>query len=154
MDSFMQLDRFDIAILGELRKDARISWSALGEKVSLSAPAAQRRVQAMQRSGVIQYFTAILDTRAMGAAVKAFIQVKIARHDQDAADQFRNTIALYEEVESCYQITGNMDFILIVNARDIESLGDFLENKILYLPSVTDAISSIVLRSLKEHGFI
>ena len=149
----MKLDRFDIAILRILRTDARLSWSALGEKVNLSAPATQRRVQALQHSGAIRYFTAVLDTRLMGAAIKAFIQVKIARHDPDAAARFRDAIRSYNEVESCYQITGNMDFILIVNSRDIDDLGDFLESKILYLPGVKDASSSVVLKSLKEHGF-
>ena len=148
----MILDQHDIAILNRLSNDARISWAKLGESVNLSASAVQRRVQKMCDNGVIHHFQMVVDAAAMGQTVRAFVQVKIARSDASAAKAFRRAILAYREVEACYQITGNMDFILIVHARDIAAFGLFLENRILYLPGVTDATSSIVLNSLKEHG--
>lgn len=148
----MTLDRYDIAILNCLRADARMSWVQLAEQVSLSASAAQRRVQSLQEKGIIRHFTVALDHQSLGHAVRAFVQVKIARHDDKAVQQFRDAVLAYESVEACYKVSGNMDFMLNIVSEDLASFGHFLEKKILYLPSVMDAVSFIVLESLKECG--
>lgn len=148
----MTLDSFDIAILNHLRVDARISWAKLGEHISLSASATQRRVQSLEQAGIIRHFTIALDSAALGQEVRAFVQVKITRHDSQAATQFKQAVLTYPEVQACHKISGNTDFMLNVTAKDLPSFSQFLENKILYLPGVKDASSSIVLESIKEYG--
>jgi Lrp/AsnC family leucine-responsive transcriptional regulator len=148
----MELDRYDWALLNALRADGRISWIKLAEMVNLSPSATQRRAQALQEAGVIRHYSLVPDYPALGYIVQAFVRVKIDRHSADAAKEFRNAILRYSEVESCHKISGNSDFLLHVVASDLPQFAQFLENKILYLPGVNDATSSIVLESIKEAG--
>ncbi len=148
----MHLDQYDTRILNLLKSDARMSWSKLAERIHLSASAAQRRVQAMQEAGIIRYFTLAIDNMAMGQNVRAFVQVKIARHDGQATREFIDAVLTYPQVQSCHKISGNTDFMLNVLEKDLQSFSVFLEKRILYLPGVVDATSSIVLESIKEYG--
>lgn len=148
----MQLDRFDIALITALESAGRISWRELAERVNLSASACQRRVNALQDKGVIRHFTLACHYGKLGYAVRAFVQVKVARNDSTVIQQFKTAVLAYSEVLACHKITGNVDFILDVVERDLLSFGQFIENRILYLPGVIDATSAIVLEQLKEHG--
>ena len=147
----MHLDNFDQTILNILEAEGRISWRQMAERINLSASACQRRVQAMQAAGMVRHFTVACDYVKLGYEVRAFVQVKITRHDSSVTRQFKEAVLAYPEVLSCHKITGNVDFILEVVARDLRSFGVFIENKILYLPGVIDATSSIVLEDLKAH---
>ena len=148
MESYA-LDRYDISILATLQADGRMSWVELGETVSLSATAAQRRVRALQTAGVIRGFTVALDSERLGHAVQAFVSVSIERRAVDLATEFRNTVARYPEVQSCYKLTGDVDFLLNIVAADIGSFARFIERRILSLGAVRDASSAIVLETVK-----
>jgi Lrp/AsnC family transcriptional regulator, leucine-responsive regulatory protein len=148
----MHSDKFDLEILQLLGKNSRLSWRELGEKVNLSASSCQRRVQALQEKGIIRHFTTACDYVSLGFDVKAFVEVKINRHDNKVTQQFKDAVIQYPEVISCHKITGNIDFILEVIAKDLRSFGLFIEKKILYLPGVIDASSTMVLEDLKLHG--
>lgn len=143
------LDRYDVSILSALQTDGRMSWVELGEVVSLSATAAQRRVRALENAGVIAGFTVALDSERLGHAVQAFVSVSIERRAVDLAAEFRNTVTRYPEVQSCYKLTGDVDFLLDIVAADIGSYAQFIELRILSLGAVRDASSAIVLETVK-----
>lgn len=146
----MDRDSIDRKIITELRRDARISWVELSDRVSLSASACQRRVQALLDDGVITGFSARVDPRALGYDIEAYLSVRVERHDVKSATAFRRAIAGYPEVRTCRMMTGDIDFLLRVIARDVRSYGRFVEEKILSLPGVTDASTSIVLDQIKS----
>ena len=145
----MNLDGIDAKILQELQRDGRISWVELGERVNLSPSACQRRVQAMTDNGVITGFAAKVDPAAMGFEIEAYLSVRVERHDVQRAQEFRKAISRYPEVLTCRMMTGDIDFLLRVVAKDVQSYGQFVEQKILSLPGVTDASTSIVLDQIK-----
>ncbi|MDX1482136.1 MAG: Lrp/AsnC family transcriptional regulator [Woeseiaceae bacterium] len=146
----MGRDSIDRKIIAELRRDARISWVELSDRVNLSASACQRRVQALIDDGVITGFSARVDPRALGYDIEAYLSVRVERHDVKSAAEFRRAIAGYPEVRTCRMMTGDIDFLLRVIARDVRSYGRFVEEKILSLPGVTDASTSIVLDQIKS----
>lgn len=143
-------DAIDQKILEALQRDARISWVDLSERANLSASACQRRVQALIDEGVITGFSARIDPRALGYDIEAFLSVRVERHDVKSAQEFRKAIARYPEVRTCHMMTGDIDFLLRVIAKDVRSYGRFVEEKILSLPGVTDASTSIVLDQIKH----
>jgi Lrp/AsnC family leucine-responsive transcriptional regulator len=145
------LDRYDLAILAALQGDARMTWLELGEAVSLSATAAQRRVRALRDAGVIRRFTVDLSRQRLGQEVRAFVSVNVDRRDVELAERFRRTIGAYPEVQACYKLSGSVDFLLDVVASDIASYGRFLDECVLSLPGVKDASSAIVLDTIKDH---
>jgi len=143
------MDKIDERILHELQRDGRQSWVELGERVSLSASSAQRRAQAMIDAGIIERIGARINPEAMGFEVEAFVSVNVERHDVKLARNFRKAIATYPEVQDCHMLTGQVDYLLRVVAPDIKSYGRFIEEKILGMPGVKDASSSIVLDRIK-----
>ena len=143
------MDQYDKQILRELSKDGRVSWIELGERVNLSASAVQRRVQQLQSNGLIRHFSAALNNKQLGYEVRAFVEVKVERHNVELAQAFRQAMRDNPQVQSCYKLSGTVDFLLDVVAPDLESYGRFIEHSILALPGVLDARSSILLEEVK-----
>ena len=150
--TYVSVDTIDEKILRELQRDGRISWVELGERVNLSPSACQRRVQALTERGVITGFGAQINPVAMGYDIEAYLSVRVERHDVKRAQEFRKAILRYPEVLTCRMMTGDIDFLLRVIAKDVRSYGRFVEEKILSLPGVTDASTSIVLDQIKTNS--
>ncbi len=144
------LDQIDIKILRELQVDGRLSWVDLAERVNLSATACQRRVQALFDRGIIDGIQARIDPEALGYEVEAYVSVYVERSDVELARKFRKAICDYPEVQTCRMMTGQVDYLMRVIAKDLKSYGRFIEEKILRLPGVKDASSSIVLDRIKS----
>lgn len=145
------MDRYDARILSVLQQDGRISWSQLATEISLSASACQRRVEAMIDKGIIENFTINLNEKKLGHHVKAFVEVNIDRQHPDLADDFRRRAKEHPQVQACHMISGNIDFMLEVVAKDLDSFGQFIDGELLGLPAVKDASSSIVLKVVKKN---
>lgn len=145
------MDRYDARILSTLQEDGRISWSQLASKISLSASACQRRVEALVDKGVIENFTVNLNEGKLGHNVKAFVEVNIDRQDTKLAEDFRRRVRENPQVQACHMISGTIDFMLEVVAEDLDSFGQFIEGDLLSLPAVKDASSSIVLKVVKKN---
>lgn len=143
------IDNTDLKILRELQADGRIAWVELAERVALSASACQRRVQSLIERGVIESISAQINPEALGFEVQAFVSVHVDRQDVGRARKFRNLIGKCPEVIACHMLTGEVDYLLLVVAKDLRSFGRFVEEKILGMPGVKDASSSIVLDRIK-----
>jgi DNA-binding Lrp family transcriptional regulator len=143
------MDRYDAAILSELQRDGRLSWAKLAERINLSASACQRRVEALIDRGVIENFTVNLNEEALGHHVKAFVSVNIDRQNTKLAQDFRRRVREHPQVQACHMISGTIDFMLEVVARDLDAFGNFIDGELLSMPAVKDASSSIVLKLVK-----
>ena len=143
------MDKFDATILDALQVNARMSWVQLAERINLSTSACQRRVEALQRKGVIEGFTVRLNEKALGHNVKAFVTVTVDRQNPELAHEFRRWVNGQTQVKTCHMISGTSDYMLEVAATDLEAFGQFLDSELLALASVKDATSSIVLGRVK-----
>jgi len=145
------MDRYDARILSVLQQDGRISWSQLASKINLSASACQRRVEALVDKDIVENFTVNLNEKKLGHQVKAFVEVNIDRQHPDLAEDFRRRVKEHPQVQACHMISGNIDFMLEVVAKDLDSFGQFIDGELLSLPAVKDASSSIVLKVVKKN---
>ena len=144
------MDKADRKLLGLLLADGRISWKALAEQVNLSASACQRRVEALIAAGVVDRFTLRVNDARLGNGVKAFVEVNVERQDAGAAGNFRRVIEEHPKVQSCHMLSGSIDYLLEVVARDLDDFAGFIES-LLALPGVRDARSSIALKVIKPY---
>ena len=103
----------------------------------------------LQNDGLIKNFSVVLDNKKLGYEVRAFVEVNVERHNVQLAQGFRQAMRDNPQVQSCYKLTGAVDFLLDVVAPDLESYGRFIEYSILALPGVLDARSSILLEEVK-----
>ncbi|HNP65676.1 MAG TPA: Lrp/AsnC family transcriptional regulator [Woeseiaceae bacterium] len=148
------LDRIDAKIIKLLQRDGRISWSRLGRKVNLSASAAQRRVESLVARGVIHNFTINVNESALGNTVKAFVAVNVERKSTDEAEAFRRRVRVLPQVLACHMVSGSIDFILEIVAKDLNEFGRFIDSELLNLPAVKDASSSFVLQVVKSKEIV
>ena len=108
----MELDRYDHAILRLLQQDARITNTLLAEKVNLSESACLRRVRALEESGLIQGYTALIDQHQAGYPVSVFVSITLDRQSQSGLEAFENAVRKVPEVMECYLMTGEHDYLL------------------------------------------
>ena len=146
----MKLDRRDTQILAALQQDGRRSVVELAELIGLSPTPCARRLRQLEESGVIQGYTAVVEPRALGLSVQAFVQVRLERHTDENVEQFKRALADLEEVIGCFAMTGAHDFMLHVVVPDLDSLQTVVLRKLLKIPSVRDVQSSIVLETVKH----
>lgn len=140
------MDSTDIRILEILSADAGITDTALSKEISLSVPAANKRVAKLCENGIIRKKTILTDARLVGKPVIAYTMVAM-EHFSDSEKLF-SVIEKDPDFLECYAITGDYDYMLKICAADI----DLLERKILALKSVGIAKSNTMF-TLKEHKF-
>lgn len=148
-----ELDRTDLLLLAELQRSGRLSNADLAERVHLSASAALRRVQRLERDGVIAGYRAEVDPERVGLGLQAFVRVQLSRHDAEAIAAFSDFVNQWDEVVACHALTGDMDYLLQVAVQDLEHFSRFLLDRLLNQAGVADVNSSFVLRTVKAfHG--
>ena len=114
------LDSFDIAILAILHKDNLTPQRAIAERVNLSPAAVQRRIKRLLASGVIAANTAQLSPEAMGRPLTILIEVQLVNELDALTAGFRERVAAEDAVQQCYNVTGHIDYLLVVTATDIQ----------------------------------
>lgn len=143
------LDRTDLLLLAELQRAGRQTNAELAERVHLSASACLRRVQRLEREGVIAGYRAEVDPERIGLGLQAFVRVQLARHDADAVATFARRVNEWPEVVACHALTGDMDYLLQIAVGDLEHFSRFLLDNLLAEAGVADVNSSFVLRTVK-----
>lgn len=143
------LDRIDLQLLAELQRGGRLTNAELAERVHLSASACLRRVQRLEREGVIAGYRAEVDPQRLGLSLQAFVRVQLTHHDAAAVAAFARFVNEWDEVVACHALTGDMDYLLQVAVRDLEHFSRFLLDNLLAQAGVADVNSSFVLRTVK-----
>lgn len=145
----VELDAFERKILRELQEDASLPMAKLAERVGLSASPCWRRVDRLEREGVITRRVALVDRKQIGLNAQIFAQVKLNAHGRANLDEFTEAIRGFPEVLEAYVIMGVFDFMLRVVAEDIDAYERFFFNRLSKLPGVQEINSTVALSELK-----
>jgi DNA-binding Lrp family transcriptional regulator len=143
-------DKINTHILRELSRNGRISNTDLADRVGLSPSACLRRVQDLERRGVIRGYRAILDPLAMGVGFTAYITVGLNAHTKSVQEAFEKAIARAPEVRECHNITGNVEYLLRIEAADLAAYKRFHTDVLGTLPQVNSITSYVVMGSPKD----
>lgn len=108
------LDSFDLAILKILQRDNATPQRTIGDTVNLSAPAVQRRIKRMEEAGVIAANCAIVDPAKVGQPITIFVEVEVISETAELIDAAKAEFSATQEVQQCYYVTGEADFILVI----------------------------------------
>jgi Lrp/AsnC family leucine-responsive transcriptional regulator len=147
----MQLDRYDRRILEQLQRDGRISNQELAERIGLSPSPCLRRVRALEESGLIAGYRAMLDAKKLGLSLMALIHISMDRHTPERFANFDQTVAAMPEVMECLLITGqDADYQLKVVVKDLDAFQALLLEKITRIEGVSGVHSSFVLRKVVD----
>ena len=144
------LDRYDIAILGELQRDARLSNAELAARIGLSAAPTWRRVKWLEQQRFITGYRAELDRRRIGLGVLAFVRVDAERNNAAATRALEDAIRALPEVVSCHYISGAGTFELHVMVTDLDAYSRWARDVLFKLPNVKDIHTSFSLGEVKS----
>ncbi|PPD33630.1 MAG: AsnC family transcriptional regulator [Methylomonas sp.] len=147
----MELDRFDRQILQILQTDARISNQELADRIGLSPSPCLRRVRALEESGLITGYRALLDAKSLGLTLMALIHISMDQHTPERFNDFETAIADIPEVMECLLITGqSADYQLKVVVKDLDAYQELLLKRITGIKGVSGVHSSFVLRRVVD----
>jgi DNA-binding Lrp family transcriptional regulator len=143
------LDRYDVAILAELQRDARLSNAELAGRIGLSAAPTWRRVKWLEEQGYITGYRAELDRRRIGLGVLAFVRVDAERNNAEATRALEEAIRALPEVIACHYISGAGTFELQVMCTDLDAYSRWSMDTLFKLPNVKDLHTSFSLGEVK-----
>lgn len=150
----MNLDAIDRAILKQLQQDGRISNANLAEAVGLSPSACSRRLDILEKSGVIRGYHARLSNRALGYAMTAIVHISLSGQFAKTLAEFEKAVKLCPNVMSCYLMSGEYDYVLRVVVRDLEDYERLHRDWLSALPHVVKINSSFALRDVIDRPTI
>ncbi len=161
----VDLDKIDLKILGVLQTDGRLSNQEIAEKVNLSPSPCLRRIKRLEDAGVVRQYVALLDPDKIGLGLLAYVNVRLEKHSDNPGNasmasarnnttspraDFAASVANWPEVVACYAMTGEMDYLLRVQVKDMDHFSQFMMITLLRHPAVLDVKSSFALQRIKD----
>ena len=143
------LDHIDRRLLAELQDEGRITNVELAHRVGLTAPPCLRRVRSLEGAGVIRAYHAELDPAKLGFTITVFALVSLKSQAEEALRQFEEAMKALPEVRECHMLNGEIDFLLKIVAKDLQSFQDFLTSKLTPAPNVSSVKTSLTIRRSK-----
>lgn len=144
-----RLDATDWNILRELQENGRITNVELAGRVGLSTPACLRRMRALERSGLVQSYCALLDEKKAGFDVTAFAMVGLHRQSEADLLAFEELVRSWPLVRECYMLSGEIDFILKCVTPDLATFQRFVIDELTAAPNVDSVKTSLAIRRSK-----
>lgn len=143
-------DELDRAILNELQSNCRISNAELARKIHLSQPAVHNRIKRLEKQGVIQTYSAILDRDVVGFDLLCFIHITMDSHTPETMEPFEQAIAALPQVLEFHRLTGDYDALLKAVLRDRRDLERFIKDDLTPIEGVRRIKTSVVLDEIKS----
>ncbi len=146
------IDAIDRKILRELVEDARISQVILAERVGLSPTACARRLQQLEKTGIIRGYSADVDAAELGFMMTVLVHITLDRQNEDALAAFEKEINKCPDVVSCYLMSGSDDYLVQVQARDMEDYERIHKQHLSRMPGVSRLHSSFAMRHVVKRS--
>ena len=144
------LDRIDVKLLDLLQREGPKPVADLGDRVGLSPSACLRRVQELERSGVIKGYRAVVDPAKLGLTFLAYVTVGLSSHTKKSQGDFEAAMALAPEVRECHNITGAIEYLLRIETADLAAYKHFHTEVLGVLPQVHSISTYVVMDSTKD----
>lgn len=148
------IDDYDRKILGIVQTDCQIKAEAIGDRVGLSASAVQRRLKRMRETGVITAEIALVNRKIAGTPMTFITGMEIERENYDALSRFRTWLAKQDHIQQVYYVTGAVDLIAIITARDVVHYDEIAANLMSENPQIKRMHTNVVLKDVKLGMFI
>jgi Lrp/AsnC family leucine-responsive transcriptional regulator len=147
------LDAIDLQILRALQENARLTTKELAARVNLSTTPVFERMKRLEKEGFIKKYVAVLDAEKLGRGFTVFCSVKLKQMTQSVARDFISIIRDIPQVAECYNISGEYDYLLKIQAPDMKYYNEFIINVLGNIDAIGSTLSSFVMNEIKNtHG--
>jgi len=147
-------DIYDKKIIDILQRDSSISNIELSKKIKLSPSACLARTRHLKELGIIKKYAAIIDEKKAGFEIITFTYVNLSPHNRNMANSFLLKVRETPQIQECYNITGNWDYLLKIVSHDIASYRDFIIDSLLEFPGINKIETNIVLSTDKQSFYL
>jgi len=150
----LDIDEFDLKLLRFVQHNNRLTADELSSKVGLSPSACQRRLVRLRHEGVIERDIAVVSPEAVGRQLTMIVEVTLERERPDIMDEFRRSMIATPEVMQCYYVTGEVDFILVLTARDMRHYEAFTKQFFFANPNIRRFHTMVVMDRVKAGLYV
>lgn len=144
------MDNKDKQIIRELQLSGRLTNQELADKINLSPSPCLRRVRALEKSGVITGYTAVVDEATFGLPITAFVGIRLHTHNEDNIKQFEQAIQNIDNILDCYVMTGNTDYLLRVVCDSLQGYEDFVRKQLHRIPGIAAVETGLAYGTVKK----
>ena len=144
------LDAIDLQILRAMQENARLTTKELAARVSLSTTPVFERLKRLEKNGYINKYVAVLDAQKLGRGFTVFCSVKLKQMNRSVARDFISVIRDIPQVAECYNISGEYDYLLKIQAPDMLYYNEFIINVLGTIDSIGSILSSFVMNEIKN----
>ena len=144
------MDSIDLKLLALLQDNGRMTNVELAQKVGLTAPPCLRRIRALEQSGIIRAYHADIDASKMGFSITVFAMVSLKSQAEADLRAFETYLQSIPEVRECHMLNGEIDFMLKIVARDLQSFQELLTSRLTSAPNVNSVKTSLTIRTAKD----
>ena len=137
-------------ILRELRRDGRLPNTELAARVGLSPSACLRRVQDLERRGIIAGYRAVISPAARGIGFVAYVSIGLSRHSNEAQRAFERACIAAPAVRECHNITGTVEYLIRVEVADLAAYKQFHADVLGAFPWIATITTHVVMGSPKD----
>lgn len=148
------LDQIDKQILELLQQDGRMTVKELSDRLGLSSTPIFERIKKLEKSGIIDHYTAVLNTEKLGKKLNAFAHISLKDHSKKLVQAFVENIETIPEIMECHYVAGGSDFIIKILVNDMEEYNEFVMEKLLDIPNIGKLESFLSLTVSKKTSAI
>jgi Lrp/AsnC family transcriptional regulator len=152
--SEIKLDEYDKLIIKYYQEDSSISNIELSKKIGLAPSSCLLRVRSLKESKILKQFTVVVDEKLLGFEITCFVKVAMAPLNRETSSRFIEEVNKIPEVTECYTITGDSAFLLKIVAKNFQYYRNFIFDKLLSVPNVSNVETSIVVGTEKKTNLI
>lgn len=143
------MDQIDRLLLRALQADSSRSIADLAEEVGTSTSGCHRRIKALEVSGLIAGYSAVLDPQRLGLKLQAMVEITLTSQSHEAMDRFEQAVGHFDDILECQLMSGNADYVLRIAARDLEHFDRIHRDCLSRLPGVSAMRTSFAIRTIK-----
>jgi DNA-binding Lrp family transcriptional regulator len=145
------LDAIDKQLLRMLQDDAKQTTKELAAHLGLTLSPVYERIRRLESLGYIKQYIAVLDKNLLGQPITTFCQVSMRYHDKAFIDKFEEEVQKLEEVQECYHMAGQVDFLLKIHVGSLDEYHDFVKYKLSQIENIGVLNSTFVLKEIKRN---
>lgn len=144
------LDEIDRTILRLLQTDAKKSAKEIANQLKLTVSPVYERIRRLEAQGHIKQYVAMLDRKLIDRPITTICQVSMRYHNEEFIEKFEQEIKKLDEVQECYHMAGQVDFLLKINIRSLDEYHDFVKYKLSKIDNIGVLNSTFVLKEIKH----
>ncbi|WP_103864673.1 MULTISPECIES: Lrp/AsnC family transcriptional regulator [Aquimarina] len=145
-----QLDHTDITILRLLQQDSKKTAKEIATILNLTPSPVYERIRRLEKQGFIKKYVAILDKKLIDRSITTICQVSMRYHNEAFIEKFEEQIQNLREVQECYHMAGQVDFVLKIHTKSLEDYHDFVKTKLSKIENIGVLNSTFVIKEIKH----